>query len=344
MQPANTDLSSLIANTSSDDLKWGNFPWIQLLAGVGLAIGLGLFLQRMEVENPLRLLRRDLQKLASGDLQKIDDARYGGHIGGLARDVNAAVERFTHSPSPRSDAAGKDLGRHPGPVGREHLRPARTGLGVLERPAAARLSAAAARTGLGRPAAVAGIRKRAARLLVRPAAPQLPTAGPGLHPAPAGSLRAGATFASPPAATNNTPPPARFSATVFGGWSGGGVAEAASSGSTSSPSLKMPWSTLPSAALEDGGRERTAQGESTRVVPYDADEEEEAHFGRTFDDFLDKKRQCGESTVGLSRDKFLQKLRDNKAALIDKHGCRTVRFSVYIKDGKAALKATPVRE
>ena len=118
----------------------------------------------------------------------------------------------------------------------------------------------------------------------------------------------------------------------------------APSTSASSPNLKMPWSTLPAAALEDGGRDRSAEGESTRVVAYDADEEEEAHFGRTFDDFLDKKRQCGESTVGLSRDKFFQKLRDNKAALVDKHGCRTVRFSVYIKDGKAALKATPVRD
>jgi hypothetical protein len=40
----------------------------------------------------------------------------------------------------------------------------------------------------------------------------------------------------------------------------------------------------------------------------------------------------------------LQKLRDNKAALVTKHGCRTVRFSVYVKDGRAALKATPVRD
>jgi hypothetical protein len=29
---------------------------------------------------------------------------------------------------------------------------------------------------------------------------------------------------------------------------------------------------------------------------------------------------------------------------VAKHGCRTVRFSVYVKDGKAALKATPIRD
>jgi hypothetical protein len=56
------------------------------------------------------------------------------------------------------------------------------------------------------------------------------------------------------------------------------------------------------------------------------------------------KRECGESTAGLTLDRFLQKLRDNKAALVSKHACKTVRFSVYVKDGKAALKATPVRD
>jgi hypothetical protein len=85
-------------------------------------------------------------------------------------------------------------------------------------------------------------------------------------------------------------------------------------------------------------------GEATRVVPYDEEEEEEAHFKHVFDDFIEAKRTCGESLAGLTQAKFLQKLRDNKAALVGKHGCRTVRFSVYIKDGKAALKATPVRE
>jgi hypothetical protein len=95
---------------------------------------------------------------------------------------------------------------------------------------------------------------------------------------------------------------------------------------------------------EVNGRSPGGDNEATRVVPYDADEEEDAHFAHIFDDFVDKKRECGESTVGLTRDKFVQKLRDNKASLIAKHNCRTVRFSVYIKDGKAALKATPIRE
>ena len=79
-------------------------------------------------------------------------------------------------------------------------------------------------------------------------------------------------------------------------------------------------------------------------MPYDESEEEAAHFAHVYDEFVQAKKQCGESQTGLTFDKFLTKLRDNKATLVAKHGCRTVRFSVYVKDGKAALKATPVRD
>ena len=34
----------------------------------------------------------------------------------------------------------------------------------------------------------------------------------------------------------------------------------------------------------------------------------------------------------------------NRDDLKSKTGCREVRFTVYVKDGKAALKATPVKD
>ena len=80
------------------------------------------------------------------------------------------------------------------------------------------------------------------------------------------------------------------------------------------------------------------EGDSTRVASYDLQEEEDAHFRHIFDDFIENKRDCGEPTAGLTREKFLQKLRDNKSDLVAKHDCRTVRFCVYVKDGKAALR------
>ena len=39
-----------------------------------------------------------------------------------------------------------------------------------------------------------------------------------------------------------------------------------------------------------------------------------------------------------------EQLRKNKEQLVAKYNCRTVKFQVYVKDGKAALKATPVKD
>jgi len=70
---------------------------------------------------------------------------------------------------------------------------------------------------------------------------------------------------------------------------------------------------------------------------------DEEHWREVFRDFVRTRGQCGESAEGLTYERFRQKLESNKGALIAKYGCKTVRFQVYVKDGKAALKATPVR-
>lgn len=73
------------------------------------------------------------------------------------------------------------------------------------------------------------------------------------------------------------------------------------------------------------------------------DGDEEAHWRQVFQDFLRTRTSCGEPSEGLTYDKFRIKLEGNKAALVSKYACRTVKFQVYVKDGKAALKATPVK-
>jgi hypothetical protein len=73
------------------------------------------------------------------------------------------------------------------------------------------------------------------------------------------------------------------------------------------------------------------------------DSAESAHFKETYERFIEMRKQCGESTADLAFDRFVAKLRKNREGLIKKYNCRTVRFQVYEKDGKAALKATPVR-
>lgn len=71
---------------------------------------------------------------------------------------------------------------------------------------------------------------------------------------------------------------------------------------------------------------------------------EEQHFQDVFREFVVTRDQCGEPNDGLTYDKFVAKLRKNKEQLVQKYACKTVRFQVYVKEGKAALKATPVKD
>lgn len=65
---------------------------------------------------------------------------------------------------------------------------------------------------------------------------------------------------------------------------------------------------------------------------------------QVYEEFVRTKRECNEPTDGLTFEKFQQTLKKNRDALMQRHGCKRVKFSVYVKEGRASLKATPVRE
>ena len=77
--------------------------------------------------------------------------------------------------------------------------------------------------------------------------------------------------------------------------------------------------------------------------PMPAFDEDELHFQEIFREFVATRERCGEPADGLTYEKFAVKLRKNRETLVEKYSCRTVRFQVYVKDNKAALKATPVK-
>ena len=55
------------------------------------------------------------------------------------------------------------------------------------------------------------------------------------------------------------------------------------------------------------------------------------------------RKECGESTDGLSYEKFESTLNKTRDQVLTKHPAKSVRFTVYVKEGKAALKAAPVK-
>jgi hypothetical protein len=86
------------------------------------------------------------------------------------------------------------------------------------------------------------------------------------------------------------------------------------------------------------------QAAARAAPPSAADgDDEQSHWQQVFQDFVRTRAECGEPAEGLTFERFRAKLASNKATLVAKYGCRTVRFQVYVKEGKAALKATPVR-
>ena len=74
-----------------------------------------------------------------------------------------------------------------------------------------------------------------------------------------------------------------------------------------------------------------------------ADDSKQEIWRGVFEDFVRMKEQCGESVEGLTFEKFEVTLKKNESSLMKHHAATSVKFSVYVKDGKAALKASPVR-
>ncbi len=68
--------------------------------------------------------------------------------------------------------------------------------------------------------------------------------------------------------------------------------------------------------------------------------DEETEWKGVFEQFLALKEQCGEPTAGMTFEKFKATLQRNKDALVQR-GATGVKFTVYVKEGKASLKATP---
>lgn len=96
---------------------------------------------------------------------------------------------------------------------------------------------------------------------------------------------------------------------------------------------------------DDDGATMVARVPQELLDATNAEEAEQAaHFREVYDQFVATKKQCGESTAGLTFEKFSQTLRKNRDSIVNKHGAKKVRFTVYTKNGKAALKATPIKD
>jgi len=107
-----------------------------------------------------------------------------------------------------------------------------------------------------------------------------------------------------------------------------GAAPAASGGA--GPDTAEPWPPQEPEAL--AGAEEPPAGADP----------DEAHFRETFEKFMALRAETGESGH-LTYEKFVAKLRQNREQMLSRGTARKVRFTVYKKDGRAAIKASALR-
>lgn len=100
----------------------------------------------------------------------------------------------------------------------------------------------------------------------------------------------------------------------------------------------MPAELLSAMRDDASGRDDTGVGPAPQMIA----PEEEAYFEAVWREFASVKMRCGEQVDEGDYRKFRHKLIRTRQQLVTRFKCRDVRFRVYVKEGKAALKASPV--
>jgi len=300
----------------------GSFPWVIVGAMFVLGLGGGIALMLVEHDRPLRRLQADAVRLAKAERERLAEEDHGGRFGSIARSVNIQIDKLTRD----AKAAKKDLDQllGPAPEGSLGALDLLGGTPLPARPAGPSLMTPPAASAAPPPSEFrfsdAGSGPTGSRRA--PGAPELDLSGPK----PAGA-------AAPPPRPAAPPPPAPPRPPVP-------AVSARSPAPPPRPVVTPAGTPAPDkVALDDDilalGDVPTTPGSNVA---------EEAYFHEVFEQFVELKRKCGESTTGLTYAKFGEKLRKNRDELISKTGCTEVKFTVYVKDGKAALKATPVKD
>ena len=74
------------------------------------------------------------------------------------------------------------------------------------------------------------------------------------------------------------------------------------------------------------------------MSPYD-----ESHYRAVYNEFVASKANLGEAVDNITFEGFRSKLRNSEQQLLDRHGCRAVRFQVLVKDRTVSLRPQLVR-
>ena len=341
---------------------WGALPWIPLgAAGFGVFL-IAMFLVWVERDRPLSKLRRATKALEGSPENRLTITDFGGRYRKIANDVNEALDRAAHAGGgAASKRKAANLDQILGPSA-DQAPPSGSFFGFASQEQAGAVDlpevppASTPMGGGGAPAIAGGLPPMGGAPpqlpsppAARPAPPRPPPPKPpppkpqvAAHEPPSRPVLAESDESEEPTTVAGLPPEAQAVA-----------ARAAQPAATATPAQRKKLKrTLMGVAPptedddedEDDGATMVARVPRELLNQSAGDDGEASHFREVFDQFLAMKQKCGESTAGLTFEKFVVTLRKNRDQIVARHGAAKVRFTVYEKAGKAALKATPIKE
>jgi hypothetical protein len=334
---------------SSQDVE--DLPWL-LVAGLPLLLfGLAMLWVWLERDRPLVRLRDTTRKLADKGLDRADISHFRGRYRQIVENVNQALDKaMAASPEGGSQRRAADLDQLLGPAPDKGKGGGYFGFAAEENKARDEVPSFPPPPGTGprqkvpAPPAAPNVPMPGApppggepttKVPTRPMASDAEPTAKHAAPPPAAAAPRPPAAPKPPAAPPKAPPRAPAPPSP--------APKPAATAARPAPAPAPPPAAAPDWDEDDEGATMVAE-RPEELLQQAAADEEEAHFRETFEQYVAMKEKCGESTAGLTFDKFSQTLRKNRDQIVARHDAKGVRFSVYEKNGKAALKAAPVKD
>lgn len=338
------DFMGTLGAATKDDLSFDKFPWIMVAFSFIAMVAIGFFLMFREVDGPLKRLNKEAVALAQEEQERFNEVAHRSKYGSIARSVNITIDKMQRA----TKAAKKDfdqlLGPAPGAAAAEpkasSLPPVGPGdsmAGISSPPPSefkfgGAPAPAASDLGLSAPPAMPGMTKAPADL-----------------PPPKAASKAFADKTPPPVPTKKKKPPEAEIPLQRPTDSHTTPASISLDGADGKKSIDA--DILASASPADiiGNADPLGTDTTNEVDPDELPtiandtSGSPSYFEQIYQEFMTMKKKCGESTENLTFERFSKKLQKNQDALIAKRSCSSVKFQVYEKDGKAALKASPVK-
>ena len=340
-------LGGLFANTFKEDVA--SLPWLVVIGIPLLLLLLGLFLLYLEHDKAVGILRKASESLAKNELSSLPEGELRRHYRKIAENFNMALRAGVGFKEDRAERASVDLDQILSTT-RDSADSGYFGFSA-EAPTAKQvaLDDEPAQKPVGTLDQMAPIKPNSAGNTVPDdVKPGVPTAPPQGTPT---ARPNGTATARPQRSPSSRPKRAPSSWPARAPSSRHPVAATVRHGEDHFTPAPDDPPTRPNAMLDDyDGFDQPEENTQIKHVPQElleasapAVQGEETHFREVFEQFVAAQKECGAPVNGLTFDKFVRKLHAAREQVMKRHDAASVRFTVYVKEGRAALKASPVK-